>query len=80
MTVEWKVPTAEDAEAVFADKKSNSEIFKAFVISASTEAIEGWADGVDAETVVQTPGLFSLVGDAAKAIVDSCFLTPAGKN
>ena len=78
--VDWRVPTAVEVEQFFGGKKENSELFRTFVIQAASADVDGWLEGVGPDVVLATPGMYTLVSDVAKAIVDSCFLTPVQKN
>lgn len=76
----FRVPNAVEAEEMFKKEKSNTSIFADFVTMVISEDIDGWADGVDAQTVLETPGLYAVVKDTAVEIVNATFLTSVEKN
>ena len=79
--VEYRIPTAAETEVKLKGSDiKDSDIFKEFVISAKSPEIEGWADGVTAETVLKSPGTYKMVNEVAMAIVKSAYLLPDEKN
>ncbi len=80
-TAVFNVPTAEEVETVFRGNKDlkDTEVFKAFTTSISSSEIEGWKDGVKADTVVALPGTYPLVGKVVAEIMKAAVLSDSEK-
>lgn len=80
--VTFNIPTAEEAETKIRGVKDLTDVsvFKMFVLKVVCNDIEGWENGVSAETVTNSPGTFNLVSKTAIEIVNSAFLTESEKN
>ena len=77
--VTYSVPTAAEAETELKDS-TNAKLFKRFVSKVKSAGVAGWENGVDAESVINAPGTYSLVNEVDLAIVDSAVLRPDEKN
>jgi len=69
--VRYRIADAAEAEAVITDQLKDTEIFKRFVLDVRCKDVDGWAGGIDAESVIKTPGTFGLIHLVAVDIVGS---------
>lgn len=80
IAIEFNVPTAEEFEELRGGALKDTEIFRRFVTKVSSDDVEGWKDGIDAEDVVKTPGTYAIVAGAAVEVVSSGMLEKSTKN
>ena len=80
--VTFNVPTAEEAQTKIRGVKelTDTGLFKTFVTKVQSVYVEGWGEGVSAETVMNSPGTFNLVSKVAMEIVNAAFLMDSEKN
>lgn len=78
VTVDIKVPTAADMYTL--SGKSDTDYFTAFVTKVTSADVEGWQDGVGAQTVLDTPGTFGLVRAVMTVIIEKAMLGAERKN
>lgn len=76
--VTFRIPTAADLEDL--SGKKNSYIFEKMVDKVCSPDIEGWVSGVSARVVLDAPGVYSVVSETAKAVLESAFLEKDLKN
>ena len=69
--VRYRIPDAAEAEVVITEQWKDTKIFEKFVIDVKSAEIDGWEEGVKAETVRKTPGTFSLIHLVAIDVVNS---------
>lgn len=77
----FNVPTAEKVQTKIRGVKelTDTGLFEVFVTKVQSYYVDGWEDGVSAETVLNSPGTFNLVPKAAMEIVNAAFLMDSGK-
>lgn len=78
VTVDIKVPTAADMYSL--SGKTDTDYFMAFVTKVTSDDVDGWQNGVDAQAVLDTPGAFGLVRAVMTVIIEKAMLGAERKN
>lgn len=80
VTIKIHILTPAEFAQVQADKLSNEDIFRKYVLSGFSGDIEGWTSEKTATEILETPGTASIVAQGALAVINNSLLTPVQKN